>query len=126
MSEQPRTWGFLTNHARVLAVIARDPGSRLRDIAAACDITERTAQKIVNDLEEGGYLRRERAGRRTRYSLCLDGSLRHPADAHVSVRELLDVCTQTSAPPTSDSREAVPVRRTAELPAPGHDSGARI
>jgi glycosyltransferase 2 family protein len=28
-------WGFLTSHARVLLHIARDPGARLRDIAAA-------------------------------------------------------------------------------------------
>ncbi|MFD9584920.1 MarR family transcriptional regulator [Streptomyces sp. NPDC059980] len=55
VNEQAGKWGFLTNHARVLVVIARDPGSRLRDIAAACDITERTAQNIVNDLEQGGY-----------------------------------------------------------------------
>ncbi|MFD9404791.1 MarR family transcriptional regulator [Streptomyces sp. NPDC060011] len=92
MNEQAGKWGFLTNHARVLVVIARDPGSRLRDIAAACDITERTAQNIVNDLEEGGYLRRERDGRRTRYRLCLDGTLRHPAEAHVPVSGLLDIC----------------------------------
>ncbi len=71
LNEQPRTWGFLTNHARVLAAIASDPGSRLRDIAAACDITERTAQNIVNDLEQAGYRHRERKGRRTHYSLCL-------------------------------------------------------
>jgi hypothetical protein len=28
-------WGFLTSHARVLMCIARDPGARLRDIAAS-------------------------------------------------------------------------------------------
>jgi DNA-binding MarR family transcriptional regulator len=75
----------------VLFAIARDPAARLRDIAAACHITERTAQSIVTDLEQAGYMRRERDGRRTRYILCLDGALRHPAEAHVSVRELLDV-----------------------------------
>jgi hypothetical protein len=35
-------WGFLTNHARVLACIARDPGVRIRDIAATLGITEGT------------------------------------------------------------------------------------
>ena len=29
------SWGFLTSHARVLMCIARDPGARLRDIAAS-------------------------------------------------------------------------------------------
>ncbi|MET9912453.1 hypothetical protein ABZZ74_37675 [Streptomyces sp. NPDC006476] len=73
--------------------IARDPAARLRDIAALCRITERTAQSIVTDLEQAGCLRREREGRRTRYILCLDGTLRHPAEVHVPVRHLLDVFT---------------------------------
>jgi len=36
------SWSFLTSHARVLLCIARDPGARLRDIAASRDITERS------------------------------------------------------------------------------------
>ncbi|MFI5998538.1 MarR family transcriptional regulator [Streptomyces sp. NPDC051362] len=91
MNGQAVRWSFFTNHARVLIVVARDPAARLRDIAAACDITERTAQNIVNDLDKAGYLRRERDGRRTRYSLRMDGTFRHPADAHVPVRELLEL-----------------------------------
>ena len=35
------SWSFLTNHARVLLCIARDPGVQLRDIAASLGITER-------------------------------------------------------------------------------------
>jgi hypothetical protein len=37
------SWSFLTNHARVLICVARDPGVRLRDIAASLDITERSS-----------------------------------------------------------------------------------
>lgn len=66
---------------------------RLRDIAAACHITERIAQSIVTDLEDDGYLRRERDGRRTRYIVCRGGTLRHPAEAHVPVEELLELFT---------------------------------
>ncbi|MEN1891345.1 MarR family transcriptional regulator [Streptomyces mirabilis] len=72
---------FLTSHARVLIVVAHDPATRLSDIAAACHITERTAQNIVHDLEQAGYMRRERNGRRSRYILRMDGTLRHPAVA---------------------------------------------
>ncbi|WP_405512303.1 hypothetical protein [Streptomyces canus] len=56
MSEQAGQWHFLTNHARVLVAIARDPATRLRDIAAVCRITERTALSIVTDLEQAGYM----------------------------------------------------------------------
>jgi DNA-binding MarR family transcriptional regulator len=43
-------WSFLTNHARVLMCIARDPGARVRDIAVSLGITERSAYGIVADL----------------------------------------------------------------------------
>lgn len=93
MNEQTAKWSFLTNHNRVLIVIARAPATRLRYIAAACHVTGRTAQNIVTILNRPYYLRREHAGRRTRYILCLDGTLRHPADAHVPVRALLELFT---------------------------------
>jgi hypothetical protein len=38
------SWSFLTNHARTLLCIARDPGIRFRDIAVEVGITERRAQ----------------------------------------------------------------------------------
>jgi len=34
-------WGFLANHALVLLCIARDPGVRLRDIAATAIVKEK-------------------------------------------------------------------------------------
>jgi DNA-binding MarR family transcriptional regulator len=50
------SWNFLTSHARVLLCIARDPGVRLRDIAASLGITERSAYGIVTDLTAAGYV----------------------------------------------------------------------
>ncbi len=49
-------WSFLTNHARALVCIAHDPAVRLRDIATALDITERSAYALVSDLTEAGYI----------------------------------------------------------------------
>ena len=46
-AERDRRWSFVTNHARVLAYVAKDSKARLRDIAAAVGITERTAAQIV-------------------------------------------------------------------------------
>ncbi len=60
-------WSFLTNHARALVCIAHDPGVRLREIAAALGITERTAFGIVTALTEAGYVVKEKDGRRNRY-----------------------------------------------------------
>ncbi|MEW1861295.1 MarR family transcriptional regulator [Streptomyces sp. NBC_00669] len=83
------TWTFLTNHARVLAAIARDPGVRVRDIAARCLLTERAVQRIIADLEGDGYLRHTRVGRANHYEIPPGTRLRHPADAGPTVADLL-------------------------------------
>jgi hypothetical protein len=74
-------WTLLTGHGHVLVEIARDPAARIRDISAACRLTERTVQAIVADLEAAGYITRTRAGRRTRYALDPGRPFRHPAQA---------------------------------------------
>ncbi len=88
-------WTFLTNHAHVLICVARDSSVRLRDVAQAVGITERAAQRIVADLEEAGYLQRERDGRRNRYRLNTDVPLRHPLEAQHKIGEILQVLTST-------------------------------
>ncbi|BFV60204.1 helix-turn-helix domain-containing protein [Kitasatospora sp. CMC57] len=100
-SETRTTWTFLTNHARVLSLIARDPGIRLRDVASACGLTERAVQAIVADLEAGGYLTRSREGRRNRYRITPDTQLRHPVESGRSVAALLDLLDGEPAPGTS-------------------------
>jgi DNA-binding IclR family transcriptional regulator len=62
-------WSFLTNHARALVCIAHDPGVRLRDIATALGITERSAFGIVTDLTAAGYVVKDKDGRRNRYRI---------------------------------------------------------
>jgi DNA-binding IclR family transcriptional regulator len=77
--ERNGSWTLLTGHGRVLVEIARDPGARIRDIAAGAGITERAAQAIVADLEAAGYITRTRTGRRVRYTVNRDSLFRHPA-----------------------------------------------
>jgi DNA-binding IclR family transcriptional regulator len=77
--ERGGSWTLLTGHGHVLVEIARDPEARIRDIADAAGITERTAQVIVADLEAAGYITRTRTGRRTRYTVNPDSLFRHPA-----------------------------------------------
>jgi predicted ArsR family transcriptional regulator len=87
----PRAWTLLTNHGRVLLLIAQEPDLRLRDIADRAGITERSAQGIVRDLEEAGYVERERIGRRNSYRLHPEKPFRHPAESGHTVGELLDL-----------------------------------
>jgi hypothetical protein len=82
-------WSFLTNHARVMLCIARDPGVRLRDIAAGLGITERTAYGIVTDLVKAGYVVREKDGRRNRYQIQAHLPLPEPTSQERTVGEIL-------------------------------------
>ncbi|MGH3400380.1 MAG: helix-turn-helix transcriptional regulator [Streptosporangiaceae bacterium] len=82
-------WTFLTNHGRVLLCIARDPGMRLRDIAASLGITERSAFGIVTDLTEAGYIVKQRDGRRNRYEVQAHLPLREPTSRERTIGEML-------------------------------------
>jgi DNA-binding MarR family transcriptional regulator len=91
MSSSPseKSWTFVTNHTQVLLAIFRDGDLRLRDIADTVGITERAAQRIVGDLIEGGYITRERVGRRNHYVVNPEIKMRHPAQRDQDVGTLL-------------------------------------
>ena len=91
-------WNFLTNHAHVLFCIHRDPAIRLRDIAAAIGITERSAHKVLSELVDEGYVLRERQGRRNRYTVRPDLPLRHPLAQGRPVGGLLEALVTPAAP----------------------------
>jgi DNA-binding IscR family transcriptional regulator len=89
-------WSFLTSHARVLLCIARDPGVRLRDIAARTGVTERTAYGIVTDLTGAGYVVKHKDGRRNCYQVQEHLPLRDPAAAETPIGEVLALLAGTS------------------------------
>ena len=84
-------WSFLTNHARALLFIARDPDARLTDVAAELGVTERTAYGVVADLTDAGYVVKERDGRRNRYHIQDDLPLRDTISRERTIGELLDL-----------------------------------
>jgi DeoR/GlpR family transcriptional regulator of sugar metabolism len=84
-----RSWTFLTNHAHVLLAIAKTPDLRVRDLAQLVGVTERTAMQIIVDLEQDGYITRERKGRRNRYHVDRHNPLRHPLEDHHEIDALL-------------------------------------
>lgn len=109
MGESPprhADWTFLTSHARVLLVISRDPGARVREIAATCGVTERTVLAIIADLEEAGYLTRAVGtadGRRNHYAVVPGALFRHPAEAGHEVAGLLALLADP--PDTGDGED---------------------
>lgn len=100
-------WSFLTNHARALLCIAHDPGIRLRDIAAALDVTERSAYAIVADLTEAGYVEKHKEGRRNRYQIQTHLPLRESTGRERTIGEVLDLLV---VPKPSRSKAAATAR----------------
>ena len=91
--KEPRVtnWTFLSNHAHVLILLAKEPEILLRDVADLVGITERAVQKIVADLEKSGFFKKEKIGRCNRYNINTKIPLRHPLEAHKQIGELLSI-----------------------------------
>ena len=109
-----KSWNFLTSHARVLLRIAREPGVRLRDIAASLGITERSAYGIVADLTAAGCVVKQEDGRRNRYQIQAHLPLPETTSRQHAIGEVPALLAGTSA--------RLPVTRT--RPAWGHRSRA--
>jgi hypothetical protein len=107
-------WKFITNHAQVLLCVAHDPEIRLREIAQSCGITERAAHRIIADLEEAGYITRERVGRRNRYQFHPEVSMRHPRIEHSLLQDIPmgDLVAPLMAPGASNGAVADSDRQT--------------
>ncbi len=87
-------WTFLSNHTHVLICLHRDPDLTLREVANLVGITERSVQRILGELEEAGYVRRERKGLRNHYRFRLSAPLRHPIESHRRIGDLVDMIEQ--------------------------------
>lgn len=86
-----REWTFLSNHGHVLVAVAQDPEARVVDIAGRVGITDRAVQAILNDLEQEGYLRRTREGRRNTYRIMRGARFRHAQEKKAKVGSFLEL-----------------------------------
>ncbi len=84
-----REWTFLTNHAVVLSVIAKQPRITGRELSGAVGITERATRKIIADLEAEGYITKKREGRRIKYRVNPDLSMRHETYQDTAIGDFL-------------------------------------
>ena len=82
-------WTFLTNHTHVIVCLSRESSLTVRSLSLQIGITERSVQRILAELEEGGVVTRTKEGRRNLYSIDRDFELRHPLEAHHTVGDLL-------------------------------------
>lgn len=103
-----RAWTFLSNHGHVLVHVSREPRARLRDVADAVGITERSAQAILADLEAGGYVTKERVGRRNHYVVHPELAFRHPSESAHPVGALLRIFGPVPGDEAEPSQGPVP------------------
>ena len=85
------TWGFITNHAAVLIIVAQRPTVTAREISQHLGITERAVLRIVAELDDAGYIERTRQGRTNIYAVNQELPLPGPVLKDVAVGDLLDV-----------------------------------
>jgi DNA-binding Lrp family transcriptional regulator len=62
-------WTFITNHGLVLASIAKNPERTAREIGDDVGVTERTAHKIIMELDSDGYITKTKVGKRNAYRI---------------------------------------------------------
>ena len=93
MTESRRTWAFVTSHGAMLIEVARTPDATVRELADRAGLTERQAHRVLGDLVDGGYVERERIGRRNRYRVNAGAPMRHPSLSSHRIGELLEVLT---------------------------------
>ena len=86
-----KKWTFLSNHGHVLIYLARNPESRIRDLATAIGLTERAVLGIVSDLENEGYVTVEKIGRRNKYQVHKKLKFRHSMESHKSIGDLIKI-----------------------------------
>lgn len=62
-------WSLFTNHGLLMITIAKNPDMTAREISNDIGLTERTAHKIIIDLENAGYITRIKVGRQNKYRI---------------------------------------------------------
>ena len=90
-SVSDKQWTFLSNYGHILIYLARNPEARVRDIADAIGITERSALGIISDLENEGYMTVEKIGRRNKYKVNSRLKFRHSMESHKSIGDLIKI-----------------------------------
>jgi predicted DNA-binding transcriptional regulator YafY len=84
-----RSWTFITNHAQVLLTVARHPEATVAEVARAARITERSAYRMLADLQQAGYVRRRKVGRHNSYVIDPKLPLRDPILENELVGDLI-------------------------------------
>ena len=82
-------WTFLSTHGIVLAYIAKRPKSTTQVIAQEVGLSIRGVQQILDELEEEGYMDRQKLGRCNHYVVHPEMPMRHSLERKHNVGQIL-------------------------------------
>ena len=82
-------WALLSNHGLTLLALADKPEVTTREISTYLGMTERSVQRIISDLDSADYISKEKLGRRNRYEVNHEKTIRHPLRRDKTVGHLL-------------------------------------
>ena len=83
-------WMFLTKHALVLSLIAKQPRITAQELAMVIGSTERQIRRVIAELFADGYINKKRIGRGIRYQINPELSLRHNTHRDIAVGDFLE------------------------------------
>jgi predicted transcriptional regulator len=82
-------WNFFTNYGHVLFVLAIEPDLTLREVSFKVGITERAVQRIIADLDDDGFLKITKQGRRNHYEVRSRKNLNHEIEKKCKISDLI-------------------------------------
>lgn len=91
MDQNEIGWTFFSNHGHVYFILATINEVTVREIALKVGITERSVLGILQELEDGGYIKREKVGRSNHYKIVAKKTLRHPLESNVQMKDLIEI-----------------------------------
>lgn len=80
---------LLGNHLIALFAIKEDPSIRIRELSHLLGLTERSTQRVINELEYVGLIRVARNGRRNLYTISEGIDLDLPGGRRIPVDKVL-------------------------------------
>jgi DNA-binding transcriptional ArsR family regulator len=91
----------LTTTGHVLIAIAMRPDSRVRDIATAINVTERTVLISISQLADAGVISVEKTGRRNLYKVNLDHQV-PVGPVSLKICDLVELVANSTTADTTD------------------------
>jgi len=82
-------WTFITNHAAVLSLIAKNPDITAPSLAEILGIRERSVRRIIADLYSDNYITKKRQGRNVIYHINEEEKLKHHTHKDIAINDLL-------------------------------------